>query len=183
MSWLSTPPTVGDSLAREQVTAASKEAVLASVGKAASSLRGKLGESLASIQKFDTPVTEATTSSLNALKAYAAADQLRNSGGEAESICGFQHATELDPNFAMAYARLSAIYFNLGEEDRAGEVAKKAFDLRDRVSERERFYIDDHFYTTTGDIDKNKDTLELAIRTYPNDYSAYGNLALEYNVY
>jgi serine/threonine protein kinase len=93
----------GDSLAREQVTAASKEAVLSAVGKAASSLRGKLGESLASIQKFDTPVTEATTSSLEALKAYAAADELRNGGSEAESIPLFQHATEVDPNFAMAH--------------------------------------------------------------------------------
>jgi tetratricopeptide (TPR) repeat protein len=162
--------------------AAAKEAVLPAVGKAASSLRGKLGESLASIQKFDTPVTEATTSSLEALKAYAAADEMRNSGGEAESIPLFQHAVELDPNFAMAYARLSAIYFNLGEGDRAVEAAKKAFDLRDRVSERERFYIDDHFYTSTGDIEKNKETLELAIRAYPNDSSAYGNLALIYNL-
>jgi len=173
----------GDSLAREQVTASSKEAVLSAVGKAASSLRGKLGESLASIQKYDTPVTEATTSSLEALKAYAAADQLRNSGGETESIPLFQHAVELDPNFAMAYARLSAVYFNLGEEDRSAEAARKAFDLRDRVSERERFYIDDHLYTSTGDIEKNKATLELAIQAYPNDYSAYGNLALEYDVY
>jgi serine/threonine protein kinase/tetratricopeptide (TPR) repeat protein len=173
----------GDTLAREQVTAASKEGVLSAVGKAASSIRGKLGESLASIQKFDTPVTDATTSSLEALKAYAAADALRNSGGEAEAIAGFQHAIQLDPNFAMAYARLSAIYFNLGEEDHAVEVSKKAFDLRDRVSDRERFYIDDHYYTTTGQIDKNKETLELSIRAYPNDYSPYGNLALSYGVY
>ncbi|MGC2245617.1 MAG: protein kinase [Terriglobales bacterium] len=173
----------GDSLAREQVTASSKEAVLSAVGKAASSLRGKLGESLASIQKYDTSVTEATTSSLEALKAYAAGDEMRNGGGEAESIPLFQHAIELDPNFAMAYARLSAIYFNLGEEDRSVEAARKAFDLRDRVSERERFYIDDHLYTSTGDIEKNKATLELAIQAYPNDFSAFGNLALEYNVY
>ena len=110
----------GDSLAREQVTAASKEAVLPAVGKAASSLRGKLGESLASIQKYDTPVTEATTSSLEALKAYAAADEMRNAGGEAESLPLFQHAVELDPNFAQAYARLAAIYSNIGEEDREG---------------------------------------------------------------
>ncbi len=94
----------GDSLAREQVTAASKEGVLPAVGKAASSLRGKLGESLASIQKFDKPVTEATTSSLEALKAYAAADDMRNGGGEAESIPLFQRAIVLDPNFALAYA-------------------------------------------------------------------------------
>jgi tetratricopeptide (TPR) repeat protein len=173
----------GASLAREQVTAATKEAVLPAVGKAASSLRGKLGESLASIQKFDTPVTEATTSSLEALKAYAAADAMRNGVGEAESIPLFQRALELDLNFAMAYARLSAIYSNLGEEDRAVEAARKAFDLRGRVSERERFYIDDHFYTATGDIEKEKENLELAIRTYPNDSGAYTNLALEYNLF
>ncbi|MFZ1010129.1 MAG: protein kinase, partial [Candidatus Sulfotelmatobacter sp.] len=168
----------GDSLAREQVTAASKEAVLPAVGKAASSLRGKLGESLASIQKFDTSVTEATTSSLEALKAFAAADQMRNGGGEAESLPLFQRAVELDPNFAMAYARLSAIYNNIGEEDRAVETARKAFDLRERVSDKERFYVDDHFYTANGDIDKDRQTLELAIRSFPNDSSAYVNLAL-----
>jgi tetratricopeptide (TPR) repeat protein len=128
-------------------------------------------------------VTEATTSSLEALKAYAAADAMRNAGGEAESIPLFQRAVELDPNFAMAYARLAAIYNNLGEEDRSVEAAKKAFDLRDRVSERERFYIDDHFYTATGNIEKDKETLELAIRTYPNDSSAYANLALEYGLF
>jgi serine/threonine protein kinase/tetratricopeptide (TPR) repeat protein len=173
----------GDSLAREQVTAPTKEAVLGAVGRAASSLRGKLGESLASIQKFDTPITEATTSSLEALKEYAAADGLRNGGGEAESIPQFQHATELDPNFAMAHSRLSAVYNNIGEEDRSVAEAKKAFDLRDRVSERERFYIDDHYYTESGDIEKDKENLELAIRTYPNDSSAYANLALINNLY
>ncbi len=165
------------------MTAASKEAVLPAVGKAASSLRGKLGESLASIQKFDTPVTEATTSSLEALKAFAAADQMRNGGGEAESIPLFQRAVELDPNFAMAYARLAAIYNNIGEEDRAVEAARKAFDLRERVSDRERFYIDDHFYTANGDIDKDRQTLELAVRTFPNDSSAYANLALVYDLF
>jgi len=165
------------------VTAPTKEAVLGAVGRAASSLRGKLGESLASIQKFDTPITEATTSSLEALKEYAAADGLRNGGGEAESIPQFQHATELDPNFAMAHSRLSAVYNNIGEEDRSVAEAKKAFDLRDRVSERERFYIDDHYYTESGDIEKDKENLELAIRTYPNDSSAYANLALINNLY
>ena len=171
----------GESLAREQVAAATKEAVLPAVGKAASSLRGKLGESLATIQKFDTPVTEATTSSLEALKAYAAADEMHNGGGEAESIPLFQHAVELDPNFAMAYARLAAIDNNIGEEDRSVDFAKKAFDLRERVSERERFYITDHFYTATGDLEKDKETLELAIKTYPNDSSPFANLALIYN--
>jgi len=173
----------GESLARDQITAPKKEAVLAAVGKAASSLRGKLGESLASVQKFDTPVTEATTSSLEALKAYAAADEMRNGGGEAESIPLFQHAVELDPNFALAHARLAAIYGNIGEEDRQLEEAKKAFDLRERVSERERFYIAGHYYFATGDIEKEKETLEAATRAYPNDSTAFGNLALVYDVY
>jgi eukaryotic-like serine/threonine-protein kinase len=173
----------GDSLAREQVTAASKEAVLGAVGKAASSLRGKLGESLASIQKFDTPVTDATTSSLEALKAYAAADEMRNGGGEAESMPLFQRAIELDPNFAMAYARLAAVYGNLGEEDRSVEVAKKAFDLRERVSEREGFYIAGHYYSAIGDIEKERETLELATKAYPNDSTAFGNLAVVADAY
>jgi tetratricopeptide (TPR) repeat protein len=173
----------GESLARDQVTAGKKEAVLPAVGKAASNLRSKLGESLASVQKFDTPVTEATTSSLEALKAYAAADEMRNSGGEAESLPLFQHAVELDPNFALAYARLAAIYGNIGEQDREIEVAKKAFDLRDRVSERERFYIAGHYYFATGDIEKEKETLEAATRAYPNDSTAFGNLALVYGIY
>ncbi len=173
----------GDSLARDQITAATKEEVLPAVGKAASSLRGKLGESLSSIQKFDKPVTEATTSSLEALKAYAAADERRNGGGEAESIPLFQRAVELDPNFALAYARLAAVYGNVGEEDRASEYAKKAFDLRERVSERERFYIAGHYYFATGDIEKEKENLELDIKAFPNDSAAFGNLALVYNLY
>jgi tetratricopeptide (TPR) repeat protein/predicted Ser/Thr protein kinase len=173
----------GDSLAREQVTAESKEAVLPAMGKAASNLRGKLGESLASVQKFNTPVTEATTSSLEALKAYAAADEMRNGGGEAESIPLFQHAIELDPNFAMAHARLAAVYNNVGEEDKSLDEARKGFDLRERVSDRERFYIVDHYYTATGDIEKDKENLQLAAKAYPNDSTAFGNLALQYNLY
>ena len=173
----------GDSLAREQVTADNKEGVLSAVGKAASSLRGKLGESLASIQKFDTPVTDATTSSLEALKAFAAADQTRNGVGEQEAIPLFARATELDPNFAMAYARLAAIHGNIGEEEKATTFARKAFELRDRVSERERFYIDYHYYTAIGDIPKETETLELATKAYPNDSAAFGNLALIYNLF
>ncbi|HEV2115852.1 MAG TPA: protein kinase [Terriglobales bacterium] len=173
----------GDALAREQVTADKKETVLPAVGKAASNLRGKLGESLSSVQKFNTPVTEATTTSLEALKAYAAADEMRNGGGEAESIPLFQHAIELDPNFAMAHARLAAVYSNVGEEDKSLDEAQKAFDLRERISDRERFYIVDHYYTATGDIEKDKENLELAVKAYPNDSTAFCNLALEYNLY
>jgi len=173
----------GDALAREQVTADSKETVLPAVGKAASNLRGKLGESLASVQKFNTPVTEATTTSLEALKAYAAADEMRNGGGEAESIPLFQHAIEVDPNFALAHARLAAVYNNVGEEYKSLEEARKAFDLRERVSDHERFYIVDHYYTATGEIEKDKENLELAAKAYPNDSTAFGNLALEYNLF
>ena len=171
----------GDSLAREQVTAATKEAVLAAVGKAASSLRGKLGESLATIQKFDTPVTEATTSSLEALKAYAAADEMRNSGGEAESMPLFQHAVELDPNFAMAYARMGAIYGNLGESTLAEENAQKAFDLRERTSELERFYITAHYHeSVTGESQKEIENYELWIQTYPRDWTPRNNIVNNY---
>ena len=173
----------GDSLAREQITADNKEGVLSAVGKAASNIRRKLGESLTSIQKFDTPVTDATTTSLEALKAYAAADQIRNGGGEAESIPGFERATQLDPNFAMAYARLSAVYSNLGEDARGQTAARKAFDLRDRISERERFYVDDHYYTSQGDVPKDEETLQLAAKSYPNDSTAFGNLAVLYNLF
>src|SRR5260370_32829748 len=108
---------------------------------------------------------------------------MRNGGSEAESIPLFQHAIEVDTNFAMAHARLAAIYNNVGEEDRSVESAKRAFDLRERVSERERFYITDHFYTATGNLEKNTETLEAAIKAYPNDASAFTNLALEYNLY
>jgi serine/threonine protein kinase/tetratricopeptide (TPR) repeat protein len=173
----------GDSLAREQITASSKEAVLPAVGKAASGLRGKLGESLASIQKFDAPVTEATTASLDALKSYAAAEEARNQGSEVEVIPLLQRATELDPNFALAYARMGAVYSNIGESDRSQDSFKKAFDLKERVSERERYYISGHHYGSLGDIEKEKETLELATKAYPNDESFSANLALQHNLF
>jgi len=108
---------------------------------------------------------------------------MRNGGGETESIPLFQHAVELDPNFAMAYARLSAIYGNIGEEDRQAEQAKKAFDLRERVSERERYYITEHYYQATGELEKRKEILESAIKAYPNNSNPYANLAFDYNLY
>jgi eukaryotic-like serine/threonine-protein kinase len=174
----------GDSLAREQLTATTKEAVLPAVGKAASDLRNKLGESLASIQTFDTPVTEASTASLEALKSFTAADDLRSRGKEAESIPVFQRAIELDPNFALAYARLGVVYYNLGEGDRAFEVLQRAFNLRERVSERERFYIAFHYYgEVLGDLEKEKETMELWMRTYPKDVIPYVNLAWKHNLF
>lgn len=173
----------GDSLAREQITASTKEAVLPAVGKAASGLRSKLGESLGSIQKFDAPVTEATTASLEALKSYAAADEMRNRGSEVEVIPLLQRAIELDPNFALAYARLGAVYSNIEESDKSIEAFRKAFDLRERVSEREKFYISGHYFGSLGDLEKEKETLELATKAYPNDSAALANLALQHNLF
>ncbi len=169
----------GDSLAREQVEAASKEEVLVALGKAVSSLRGKLGESLSSIEKFDAPIEQATTSSLEALKAFSLGDAQRDKGREVEAISFFERALELDPNFALAYARLGTIHRNLGESARAVEYYGKAFALRDRVSEREKFYITSwHYGSVTREIHKTLATYELWIETYPRDSVPWNNLAV-----
>jgi tetratricopeptide (TPR) repeat protein/tRNA A-37 threonylcarbamoyl transferase component Bud32 len=171
----------GDSLAREQAEAESKERVLAALGKAASRLRGRLGESLASIEKFNAPLERATTSSLEAFKAFTMGTAERERGRERESIPLFKQAIELDPNFATAYARLAVTYGNLGESETASEYARKAFELRDRVSERERFYITSNYYSNvTGETQKTIETLELWKRSYPRDYIPYNNLAVQY---
>ena len=149
----------GDSLAREQVQADKKEQVLGAVGKAASSLRGKLGESLASVQKFDAPVEEATTSSLEALKAFSLGEAERNKGSEYTSIPFYKHAIELDPNFAVAYARLAQSYANTSQSALATENMKQAFERRERASELEKLYISSHYYEiVTGEIDKSIET-------------------------
>ncbi|MFQ5817461.1 MAG: protein kinase [Terriglobia bacterium] len=169
-------------LAGEQVEAAGKEAVLGALGKAASRLRGKLGESLSSIEKFDAPIEQATTSSLDALKAYGLGVEQRAKGREPQSIPFFKRAIELDPNFALAYARLGTVYGNLGEGELATEYRKKAFELRERVSELERFYISAHYYNSvTGEIEKARETYELWKRTYPRDWTPPNNLAVIYN--
>ncbi len=170
----------GDSLAREQAEARSKEEVLRALGKAASSLRGKLGESLSSIQKFDAPA-EATTSSLEALKAFSLGDAERSKAREANAIPFYKRAIELDPNFAVAYARLGVMYGNAGEFELFDQYVKKAFELRDRVSERERFYITAHYYSSTGELNKQLEAYQLFIQTYPRDSIARNNLALLYN--
>jgi tetratricopeptide (TPR) repeat protein len=171
----------GDSLAREQVEAGSREQVLVALGKAASHLRGKLGESLSSIQKFDVPLTQATTSSLEALKAFTLARGQHQSGDFAGSIPLFKRAIELDPNFAGAYLNLGTAYFNLGKQDPAAEYTKKAFELRDRVSEREKLFISSRYFdTVTGELDKSIETLEVLKRTYPRDHPAVNNLGYAY---
>jgi len=171
----------GDSLAREQVEATSKEQVLKALGNAVSSIRSKLGESLSMVQKFDAPIDQATTASLEALKAYTLADEQRTRGKQLESIPFYKRALELDPNFAMAYARLGVMYGNFGEADRAKENIAKAYELRDRVSEREKLYITSHYYSRVKqDIFKNIETLELYKRTYPRDFTPRNNLAVAY---
>jgi len=159
-----------DTLAQEQGTAASKEKVLNALGDAASKLRGELGESLATVQKFDVPLTEATTSSLEALKAVSLSNKAQREKGSVASIPFLKRAIELDPNFALAYADLAGSYNNLGEYGLAGENAKKAYDLRERTSEREKFHILAVYYMfATGELDKARETYELWVQSYPND--------------
>jgi tetratricopeptide (TPR) repeat protein/predicted Ser/Thr protein kinase len=171
----------GDSLARQQLEAGSREEVLVTLGKAASALRRELGESLSSIQKFDVPLTQATTTSLDALKAYTLGREQAIRADFAGSIPLLKRAIELDPNFASAYDILGVVYSNLGELDQAAESTKKAFELRDRVSEREKLTILSRYYDhVTGELDKQIDTLEVLKRTYPRDSSAVNNLGYAY---
>ena len=171
----------GDALAREQVEASDKEHVLKALGTAVSSVRGKLGESLVSIQKLDRPIEEVTTSSLEAFKAFALAEGEKNKGHDDAAIPLYEHAVELDPNFAVAYGRLGVLHGNHGDADHARNYYRKAFALIDRVSERERLYITSHYYAEgTRETAKAIETLELYRRTYPRDPSPVNNLALQY---
>src|SRR5262249_27117782 len=171
----------GDALAKEQVQATSKEDVVRALGKAASSLRGKVGESLASVQKYDAPVEQATTPSLEALRAYTVAWNLHIWGSDSESLPLFKHAIELDPNFALAYAALGAAYSNVGEDELATQYVKQAFERRERTSEREKFYITAHYYdTVTRDFPQAIQTYELWAKSYPRDDLPPNNLALIY---
>jgi eukaryotic-like serine/threonine-protein kinase len=169
----------GDSLARDQVTASSKEKVLPVLGEAATRLRSKLGESLASIQKFDKPIQEATTSSLEALKAYSQAKALNDIGQDFQAIPLYERAIQLDPNFASAYGGLASVYANEGEEQRSIEYMKKAYALRDRVSEQERYDLDsDYHWMVTGDLEKEMEIEELFRQTYPREDAPVNNLAV-----
>jgi serine/threonine protein kinase len=152
----------GDVLAEAQEQAAAKEAVLKALDAAAVRLRSKLGESLSTVQKYATPVEEATTSSLEALKAYSLGVKTGNAKGNTASLPFYKRAVDLDPNFASAYAWMSTAYFNLNEGGRAAEYARKAYDLREKVSERERFGIESGYYDfVTGELEKEAQTYEL----------------------
>src|SRR5260370_26350954 len=171
----------GDTLAEDQEQAESKEKVLAALGKAASLMRGKLAESLASIHKLHKPLEEATTSSLAALKAFSDGEETRNKRGDEEAIPFYKHAVELDPNFALAYARLGTLYANTGESGRGIEYETKAYELRDRVTERERFYIMAHYYATLRDVPKTIETYELWMKSYPRDSIPQLNIGTFYS--
>ena len=172
----------GDALAREQVEAESKEQVISKLGEAATKLREKLGESLGSIRRFDTPPARATTSSLEALKAYTLALEQDLKGNQAESILFKKHAVELDPDFAMAYAGLAISHFNIqGPPVVSEQYAAKAFELQERVTERERFHITSVYHTfVTRDWDKGIEVMELWSQTYPRDYTVRNNQANAY---
>jgi len=173
----------GDSLARAQAQSASKEQVLKALGGATSEIRGRLGESLATVQRFDKPIEEATTPSLDALKAYALGLNKRFQGDELGGIALLKHANELDPNFAMAYARIAIAYWNLGNQATAEDYARKAYERVDRVSDRERYYIlTEYDNIVTGNSDKMIETYQLWIQNYPRDAAALLNLGVEYFV-
>ncbi len=167
----------GDVLVKELAEAHRKEEVLKALGTATTDMRAKLGESLASVQKFATPVEEATTSSLEALKAYSTGRRVGAQNGNAADIPHYQRAIELDPNFALAYRALGFSYRNLGQNTRAVENARKAFELRERVSERERYGIEAYYYSVvTGNLDKANQVYELWKQTYPRDVLPSGDL-------
>jgi eukaryotic-like serine/threonine-protein kinase len=172
----------GDPLAEQQVTAASKEKVLDALGEAASKLRTELGESLATVQRFDVPLA-ATTSSLEALKAYSLGRKATNGKGFAAALPHYQRAIELDPSFAMGYWAVGWCYSNLGEASRAREYFTKAFQLREHASEREKLAITaDYYLNVTGELDKAAPTYQDEIESYPREIPAYNSFAGLYAV-
>lgn len=170
--------TSGELLADTEAQAGDKDHVLDALGKLASEIRNKLGESLNSAQKFDTPLEQATTPSLEALQAYSLGRRAMSGRGDWYAVVPFfQRAISLDPNFAIAYARLGMAYRNIGEPTLGAQNAQKAYQLRDRVSESERFYIDSHYYLNgVGDLEKARQVLELWTQTYPRDFTPRADL-------
>jgi tetratricopeptide (TPR) repeat protein len=172
----------GESLAREQKQASTKEDVLNQLGEAVTGVRERLGESLASIGKYDVPVTDATTRSLEALRAYGQGVRMRSTRGEEASIPFFMQAIEKDPQFALAYAKLGVVSGNLGRLEEARANAQKAWELREKVSEYERLYINWNYAArVTQDQKAVKDALEVLTTSYPRDFAARNNFGVYYN--
>ncbi len=171
----------GDTIATTNATAQDKDHVLGALGTATTELRGKLGESLASVQKYNTPIEQATTSSLDALKAYSEGFRVRATRGDAASRALFQRAVDIDPNFAMARATLGQVQINLGENVAGKQNMKQAYETRDRASEQERFYIDSHYFGgVLGDSEKALASYQDWLQTYPRDAVPYNNTAVVY---
>jgi eukaryotic-like serine/threonine-protein kinase len=171
----------GEELVREQVRVNGKENVLKGLDTAASDLRTKLGESLSSVQKFDKPLEQVSTSSLEALQFYTTAVRTGRQKGSTEAIPFFKHAIELDPKFALAYMDLGIQYANMGEPDLAAENARKAYELRERASERERFAISgDYHFDVTGDLEKVIEVCRLWNQSYPRDYGLHNLAGIAY---
>ena len=173
----------GDEIVSEQAQAPDKEHVLDALGKAAAAIRGKLGEDLESIKKLDTPFGQATTSSLEAFRAYALGDKAHvNAHDIPEAEGHYLRAIELDPNFAMAYARLGVVYINTSQVAKADKYFAKAYSLSKNVSERERLYITGHYYqNVTGDMPKVVEALQESIQTYPGQIDNYINITAAYS--
>ena len=159
----------GESLASTEAQASDKSHVLDALGKTASEIRNKLGESLSTVQKFDIPLEQATTPSLEALQAFSSGYKIATrTGGPTAAIPFFNHATELDPNFAMAYLLLGRLYGDIKEYSRSADYTRKAYELRERTSEAEKYFISASFYVVvTGDMEKAQQTGQLWIQAYP----------------
>ena len=173
----------GDTLARRQAEGSSKEHILDALSDAASKLRSDLGESLSSVQKYDVPLADATTTSLEALKTFSLGQRTSREKGTSESIPFNKRAVELDPNFAMAYTSLATSYYNLNQIDLSIAAIKKAFELRDRVTERERSHITTLYYDiATGELEKATEGYKQWMQIYPRDATVHANLANEFMV-
>jgi serine/threonine protein kinase/Flp pilus assembly protein TadD len=171
----------GEVFGREQETAPDKTAVLQAVSKAATAIRARLGESMASIQKLTTPYTNVTTASLQAFHAFSLGEDEHRIGNDFPQAASFyQQAIQLDPNFAMGWARLGVAYGNVGAIAKATEYLKKAYDLRERVTERERMYIESQYALQLYDLPKAIESYKLFLATYPRDAGAWNNLATAY---
>jgi eukaryotic-like serine/threonine-protein kinase len=171
----------GDVLANADAQAENRDRVLKALGKAGDDLRQKLGESGISVEHFSKPLDKATTSSLEALKAFSEGRRSSRVKGPSAALPFYKRALELDPNFAQAYASMGAVYTNLGQPSLATAAYKKAYELRDRVSERERFDFESRYYSqVTGEIEKADHSYTQSLMDYPGDYIAHGNLGADY---
>ena len=172
----------GDTMARAEATADGKEQVLKALSQAAGNMREKLGESVATAEKFDIPLDQVTTTSLDALQAFSRGRvSIMGKGDFTAAIPQLEKAVRLDPNFAIAYAALATCSYDLGESAKAADYAKRAYELRDHVSERERLAIESQYHLfATGDLEKARHALELWVETYPRDLVAQVDLDANY---